>query len=69
MFIRAYWKTLRRLAPALLPALLACDVILASRDHAWLTRGWAVPLELLAVLAFTLLLTPIEYFKLSSYRT
>ncbi len=67
-FVRSYWKTLRRLLAALLPALFACDVILASRDHAWLTQGWSIPFELLAILAFALLLIPIEYLKLSSHR-
>jgi len=68
MFFNTYRHTLRRLAPALLPLLLAINVILVSRDAAWVVHSWVIPAQLLLLGTFSLALTAIEYFKVSARR-
>ena len=67
MFATAFLVTLRRLAPALVASLVAFNVPFVFRTVEIASFWWLVPLEFVALLLLVLVVTPIEYFKLSSY--
>jgi hypothetical protein len=68
MFFSAFLVTLRRLTPALVVALTTFNSVQLLVNKVPISSlCWWLPLEFAALLFLVLLVTPIEYFKLSSY--
>lgn len=68
MFLAAFIKTLLRLTPAGVGAIVAINAVLLFRNIELFRIWWLIPIQILCFWVLVLLVTPIEYYKLSSHK-
>ncbi len=67
MIIKAFKTTMKRIVVTSFATLLAINLIFYIRSPEIFLNWWLIPVQFLIPLSLALILTPIEYFKLSNY--
>jgi len=69
MLLKAYKTTCLRILPIAITVSVTVDLIFYFRAPEILLIWWLVPLQICIMLVLAAMLTPIEYFKFSNYKT